>query len=513
MSRARHPGDRLAALADDHLDDAERDALLLHLAGCPQCRADYAEQRAVRQALGGLATPLASDSLARRLATVPAAPASPVTAGAAGTEAAVPSVRPPVPPRSAPAQRVHTGPLLGAGLLSLAVVGLVLAYAAGAAAGPEVVPPTERFVREHAAVTAGLALAGSAVGPLPASVVLPAQPAVSQPAVSQPTVSQPTVSTSADAVQRVAVGAGGRTRALALLGAALAAPDETSYSGVLEVSERSLSPTTSATATATLRVTHTAGRGTVVTGSSGSTFAPASAAALRISSPTVLDLVRRSYRVVVVGAQQVAGRPATVVEARRTGGSAVVRFWLDDANGLLLRRETRDARTVRRVGFVRLDLDAPPPMHPPPAAPVALGDPAVAGTVAGTQRLGGLTRLDVRTLDAGTDAAADAGTHATYSDGIAAVSVFAQPGSLPVEGVVGLAPDRVAGWPVLASTGLPDVVTWSAAGVVYTVVADAPAETIEAAVAGLPHEPAPTTPLSRLERGASRVLSWLNPSQ
>jgi sigma-E factor negative regulatory protein RseB len=123
--------------------------------------------------------------------------------------------------------------------------------------------------------------------------------------------------------------------------------------------------------------------------------------------------------------------------------------------------------------------------------------------------LAGLVRYDARRVRIGSAA----GVHLSYSDGLSTVSVFAQPGRLDPPRTAGLEPATLGGWPVWARSGLPDQVVWSAAGTVYTVVSDAPAGTLEDVVAALPHEPDPAPLLLRLERGASRVISWLDPSR
>jgi sigma-E factor negative regulatory protein RseB len=58
----------------------------------------------------------------------------------------------------------------------------------------------------------------------------------------------------------------------------------------------------------------------------------------------------------------------------------------------------------------------------------------------------------------------------------------------------------------------PERVVWGGGGRVFTLLSDAPPESVRAAVTGLPHEKAPRTGLlARLGRGLSRLASWLNP--
>jgi sigma-E factor negative regulatory protein RseB len=51
---------------------------------------------------------------------------------------------------------------------------------------------------------------------------------------------------------------------------------------------------------------------------------------------------------------------------------------------------------------------------------------------------------------------------------------------------------------------------WSAAGFVYTLVADAPLETVSRVVAALPSTSAPGF-CQRMARGLHRIVSWINP--
>ena len=53
----RHPGDRLAALADGRLPEPERTRVLDHLARCADCRSDYDAQLTMKGLLRGLGPP------------------------------------------------------------------------------------------------------------------------------------------------------------------------------------------------------------------------------------------------------------------------------------------------------------------------------------------------------------------------------------------------------------------------------------------------------------------------
>ena len=59
---------------------------------------------------------------------------------------------------------------------------------------------------------------------------------------------------------------------------------------------------------------------------------------------------------------------------------------------------------------------------------------------------------------------------------------------------------------------LPDQrsLTWSSHDMVYTVMADAPAQTVDAVIGALPHDKPPGF-FKRMSRGFVRLASWVNP--
>src|SRR5690606_5387682 len=100
--------------------------------------------------------------------------------------------------------------------------------------------------------------------------------------------------------------------------------------------------------------------------------------------------------------------------------------------------------------------------------------------------------------------------HPGYSDGRSAVSVFIQKGRLGAA--------RLVNWHVRERFGAtvwthgPEGrnATWSSGDYVYTVLADAPADVVDAAVAALPHEAEPGF-WARLSRSVERAIAWANP--
>jgi anti-sigma factor RsiW len=168
-----HLGDRLSALVDGELDGAERDRAHAHLAGCPQCRAEAAELRALKQKLGSLKPSAPAEAaMTRRLIamTGPGGPLpprrrplrlAPRARPAAGRE----TRRPARPEPRHPVRRRY---------LVLVTVSLVVglgtaAFTAGgggqAAPGPKITPPVQMYSVEHAIITGGVPFAGPSAKP------------------------------------------------------------------------------------------------------------------------------------------------------------------------------------------------------------------------------------------------------------------------------------------------------------------------------------------------------------
>ncbi|HET8970250.1 MAG TPA: hypothetical protein VFN19_04255 [Candidatus Nanopelagicales bacterium] len=155
----------------------------------------------------------------------------------------------------------------------------------------------------------------------------------------------------------------------------------------------------------------------------------------------VLGLLEDNYRVVrEVGAdRQVAGRPALAVQVIRPDGTLAARYWVDEASGLLVRRDLEaagaGATTTTRV--TGLWLGTANVGHLPPIAtdgwpqllgPAELAARRAAGCSCAQTLPGGLTLLQARTerpLPPG-----EGVTHLLYSDGLTAVSLFDEPGRL-----------------------------------------------------------------------------------
>lgn len=236
-----------------------------------------------------------------------------------------------------------------------------------------------------------------------------------------------------------------------------------------------------------------------------------------VTTPLVA-LLGMNYLVEYRGMGTVVGRPALMVDAYRADGSLAARFWLDKETMLPLRREVFDSDShllsedaFLQVQFGRQAAQARIAQAAPPARPIwtEVSDPA---------RL--VKALNAKgwhlppTLPAGLSlyAAAQCGTatgqvlHLGYSDGLFVVSLFVQRGMLP---------PKMAGWqPAMLSGRLVYIgqhsITWASRGFVYTVLTDAPPQTVDTVIGTLPKDTAPGF-LVRMGRGLARLATLVDP--
>jgi sigma-E factor negative regulatory protein RseB len=97
-------------------------------------------------------------------------------------------------------------------------------------------------------------------------------------------------------------------------------------------------------------------------------------------------------------------------------------------------------------------------------------------------------------------------TDLEYSDGLNVISLFVQRGTLAAS-MPGWRPMSLDGHHVYVSG---HSVTWAGHGLVYTMIADAPPQTVMAAVAGLP-DSGQTGLVDRLRRGLDRLAHLVDP--
>lgn len=232
------------------------------------------------------------------------------------------------------------------------------------------------------------------------------------------------------------------------------------------------------------------------------------------------------YEVEVAGSARLLDRPATRVEVSlREGGILRERLWLDDATGLLLRRESYDGDELLRMAvYVSLDLspraqqgressdDAVPleqrSQEVEPVQPVRLEALRQAGWSVPEQLGDGYRPAGAYALS-GRDGSP---LQLVYADGLYTVSLFQQrgepdlstlpPGAEPAEGLG----DRAYEWP----GAVPSRLVWEAGGTTYSLVGDAPPEEFHAMAAALPQAERAGV-LERVGNGFSRLWSWVSP--
>lgn len=314
-------------------------------------------------------------------------------------------------------------------------------------------------------------------------------------------------------------------QALNLLRRAGRAQAETDYQGT----KRFLSWSRWGQMTTTAFVRSVPGKGVTVVADEGSARSASGTPGVQlISAESHLDLsdetlatLTHAYQIQVAASERMLDRQVTRIDVRRLSGTVVGRIWLDDATGLAVQRELLDTagRVVRRSTFTGLSIlstgNAP---SPSPAAPAH--DDCVDGLssdelarldsegwdLPGTQ-LAGLTQVCARTVGSGNDRS----IQLSYSDGLFALSLFAQQGRLDGAMPSGFSRRQVGDTAVYLRCGLYREVSWAGSGMVYTLVTDAPDDTVGTAVESLPTVAADHGVLARMSKGIRRVGSWVDP--
>lgn len=220
------------------------------------------------------------------------------------------------------------------------------------------------------------------------------------------------------------------------------------------------------------------------------------------------DLLARladSFTLRLAGAVPCSGRTAQVVEARRPGGGLAARFLVDGQTGLPLGRETWDAAGAQLSSSRFVTLTVGSQETSVAARPVALDRVDVRSDWPAPTVLPGGYRL----FDAGRPVHDGVAVqHLAYSDGLATVSVFSQPGRLGSLAGSGYDEVRVDGAAVWLQPGVPTRAVWSGSGQVFTLVSDAGTAGVLAVVAALPHDRAQESGVgARLHRGWARVTA------
>lgn len=292
-------------------------------------------------------------------------------------------------------------------------------------------------------------------------------------------------------------------------------------------------------ATATAGVTHSPGDGTIMT-SGGAKGGPDSVSFESDSaldrdqagagglSAGMIDLLMANYSVIRAADGQACGRPATVIEARRSDGTVAGRFWIDRDTGVLLHRDLLDGqgRTVISTGFRDFTVSTTAPStggtrnNADRTVPRLLGaNVSLWARGSGVPTVGGWRaprslpeHLSLFQSRRTADASQPGIVHLAYSDGLSTVSIFIQRGRLDQSRMSGWRRVFVHGRPVYERDAQQKWAVWDAGGQVYTVLADSPQSTANAVVAALPHGAMDDSGFwGRLRRGGDRIASWLNP--
>ncbi len=322
-----------------------------------------------------------------------------------------------------------------------------------------------------------------------------------------------------------------------LLDGAADASLSTSYHGTELISQSSVDGSVKTIS----QVWHQGGGVTLVETSGTTSTAAQPAAASAASSDSVsgspegvfgvtkslVALLGKHYVAVDRGGGTAAGRKATVVDLYRFDGSLAARYWLDKKTEVPLRRDlfgtadeviSRDsfvqvkfgtlaASQVAGAEAIRARSQAAGPSATRPAwvsaAPASfLASLAGKGWPVPGSLPGGLPLYAAASANTASGEVVDL----EYSDGLYVVSLFAQRGILAA---------KMPGWRQVSVGGQQAFVcghsvTWSAPGFVYTVIADAPPQTVTQVVEALPRQSSPGV-LDRLGRGFIRIARVFNP--
>lgn len=309
---------------------------------------------------------------------------------------------------------------------------------------------------------------------------------------------------------------GQETLGMRLLGKAAQAPQTTSYQGVEAMSESGVD----GTATTISEVWHRGGGQTLVqTGSAVfyDTDGRDPEGVFGLTKALVAQLGKH-YVAAYAGTGSSLGRSALIVAVYRFDGSLAARYWLDRQTLMPLRRELYDTsdRVVSEDAFIKVHFGAVPApaaaadaeQQPGPAWVAAASPASVVATLSAQgwhlpQALpGGLPLYAAAWRGTGTGQVVDL----EYSDGLYVVSLFLQHGTLAAQ---------LPGWRPIVLDGRQVFVSgrslaWAGSGGIYTLIADAPPQTVEQAVAALPRD-VPAGIFARLGRGLERLAELANP--
>jgi sigma-E factor negative regulatory protein RseB len=235
---------------------------------------------------------------------------------------------------------------------------------------------------------------------------------------------------------------------------------------------------------------------------------------------TLVKLLETHYAVTYAGVAQLDSRPAQVVEVWRADGSLAAQFWLDQATDLPLQRQVfTDSASLKSAHVISLDSfnevqfgvpEQMPALVPATAEPSAMAPRVLLalnghGWMVKPAMPGGLTLFSGGETHTSSGPVLDL----AYSDGLFVVSVFEQRGKL-ASNLAGWQKIKLNGQVVYAAEPDEPSLTWAGRDLVYTLIADAPAQTVDAAVGALPHDEPPGF-WKRLSHGFARLAHLANP--
>jgi anti-sigma factor RsiW len=491
-----------SAYVDGALSNSDREKLLAHLVGCPECREDVADLRAVRDLLSRTRAdeaPAAPD-LSARLVSIAGTEATeplwtrPFRRASGGASAVLPSRR--------RTRRVRVTAAIAATLGTVTAAGF-LGYAAAPSTKLAVIG--DQTGRAQAAFSSSLGqhpLASDTLGAvmLANPTELAAAPAALGSGPSQAFGALLSTAEAQTLMQRAAesehaVSYSGRQAFFASRG-------DRTMRAVIEVQAR-------AGQGSQIKVLSLTGQQLLLG------FTPAALSSRAVVDDELLALLERNYTLTGTQGAMVAGRTATVVAAWRWGEPAA-RWWLDDETGIVLWQELYGPTGAVELSFgftsVAVSptadiMDHLPPRLVAPNTTTSLSLSNVTGLTAGgwscPHELSGMSLVGLRT-----DRAADPTVlHLLYSDGVATVGVLEQRGRLD-------GPPTDSQWDAdlqaYAHHGPSQVATWQSGDLVFTVVTDGPADVLARAVAALPHDQviSPTT-IDRVKEGWVTILAGL----
>ena len=484
-----------SGFVDGGLSAEDRERVAEHLVGCDACRADVAELRVVRDLLGRSSGRSASAPapLSERLVSIAGdGSARPWTQAFDGSRAlALPSDR-----RNARVRALLGTLALGA---VLAAVGLTGWFAAPSSNLAALADPADEAQAEFGAAAAGLSITGASLSALMLLDSLP-EAVTDDSGITQPGIAGGAWTGESSAVDELnrAVAAG-RTTTLWGEQAVLARSQDHFVGARVEVDNRSTQGTMVSVLDRDRKVL-------------ASAVAPEQVVTDAGTSP--VDLIAQAYDLrAETGTVMVAGRRATVVEARQHGQVAK-RWWVDVDTGALLWQESYDDEGTLSTASGFTDVRVIPyadVTQPRVAARLGVPSASVDTTAAELARSGwactdemaGLDLLEVST-DTPTDPRS---MHAVYGDGVSTVSVLQRHGRLTGIPAGAQWDDKLQVW---RHDGAVRWATWQSGSTVYTVTTDGTSRLLHQAVAGFPHAgPVETTTLGRVREGWSRILADL----